>query len=198
MKVSMTSKSTTPPVGTPDISQLATRIANGFMTNFDTNQDGSINKDEFIRGMTSKGISAEKAAAQFMAVDIKGKGVVTKQDIQTAVKNGAFAGGTRGGRGGGGGSAMRVQSPAKPTGPSDVDAGALTSASAADSPQMAVAEAEVGKAKAASESEDAADMDSGSAAEAPANRAYTPAQPAKPAAPAAYARAVGSQVDRYV
>lgn len=102
MKVSMTTQSSTPPEGMPDISQLAIRIANGFMTNFDTNQDGSINKDEFIRGMVTKGISAEKAAAQFMAVDIKGNGVVTKQDIQTAVKNGAFAGGPRSGRGGGG------------------------------------------------------------------------------------------------
>jgi hypothetical protein len=197
MKVSMTSKSTTPPVGTPDISQLATRIANGFMTNFDTNQDGSINKDEFIRGMTSKGISAEKAAAQFMAVDIKGKGVVTKQDIQTAVKNGAFAGGARGGRGGGGGG-MRVQSSAKATGPSDVDAAALSDVTAVDSPQMATAEADVGKTKSATESEDAADAERGSTVATHSNSAYTAAQLSRPAAPAAYSRAVGSQVDRYV
>ena len=196
MKVSMTTKSTTPPVGTPDISQLATRIANGFMTNFDTNQDGSINKDEFIRGMTSKGISAEKAAEQFMAVDIKGKGVVTKQDIQTAVKNGAFAGGARGGRGGGG-SGMRLQSAAKPAGPSDADvAASLNDVSAADSPQMATAEADVGKTKSASDATDAIDAEDERAAAAGSSAAAY--KPAPAPAPASYKRTVGSQVDRYV
>lgn len=194
MKVSMTTKSTTPPVGTPDISQLATRIANGFMTNFDTNQDGSINKDEFIRGMTSKGISAEKAAEQFMAVDIKGKGVVTKQDIQTAVKNGAFAGGARGGRGGGGGG-MRLQSAAKPASPSDAEAASLTDVSAVDSPQMATAEADVGKTKSAADVTDAPDDEGALTAAANSSAAYRPV-PAP--GPASYKRSVGSQVDRYV
>lgn len=195
MNASMTIKSSTPPEGVPDISQLAIRIANGFMTNFDTNQDGSINKDEFIRGMASKGISAEKAAAQFMAVDIKGNGVVTKQDIQAAVKNGAFAGGPRGGRGGGGGGAMRLQSAAKPAGASYAQAASLTDVSAVDSPQMATAEAEIGKTKSAPDSTEPSDGDSDRAA---ASDSSQTARSAQQADVVSYKRSVGRQLDQYV
>ncbi len=177
MKLSVSNKQLQPTEGIPDVAQLAARIANGMVAKFDSNQDGAITKDEFVKGMTVNGISAEKALAQFMAVDVKANGVVTKQDIQTAVKNGAFAGGPRGGKGGGGG-AMRLQSAAKPEGPAEADAATLSTLSAVDSPQMATAEAEVGKSKATSESLDSSD---GSETILPS-----------------YKRTIGSKVDRYV
>ena len=178
MKLSVSNKHLQPTEGIPDVAQLAARIANGLVAKFDSNQDGAITKDEFVKGMTVNGISAEKALAQFMAVDVKANGVINKQDIQTAVRNGAFAGGTRGGRGGGGGAAMRLQMAAKPVGASAVDAAALSTMSAVESPQMTTTEADVGKVKADFESSESSDSP-----EAP-----------RPSSK----RIVGSQVDRYV
>lgn len=138
MNFAVSARSTSTPVSTPDISQLAMRIANGFMNTLDANQDGALSKDEFVKGMTTKGVSAEAAAAQFFKIDTKGSGQITKQDLQAAIKNGAFAGGARSGRGGGGGAA-RVQAPTANDNDSD-DAVADTSASAAVSaPDAAVA-----------------------------------------------------------
>jgi Ca2+-binding EF-hand superfamily protein len=177
MKLSVNTKQTQHPEGIPDVAQLAARIANGLVAKFDANQDGAITKDEFVKGMTVNGISAEKALAQFMAVDINGKGMVTKQDIQTAVKNGAFAGGARGGKGGGIG-AMRLQAAAKTEDPAATDAAAQSALSAVDSPQIANAETDDNKAKSPSESSDSSDT----------SGAVLPS----------YKRTVGSQVDRYV
>jgi len=142
MNIAGSTKSTNTPVGTPDITQLAMRMANGFMTNFDTNQDGALSKDEFVKGMTTKGVTADAAAAVYFKIDTKGSGQITKQDLQSAIKNGAFAGGARSGRGGGGGGA-RVQAPAAKDNDSP-DAVANTAETAAFvAPQMAVAINEV-------------------------------------------------------
>jgi hypothetical protein len=142
MNIAGSTKSTNTPVGTPDITQLALRMANGFMTNFDTNQDGALSKDEFVKGMTTKGVTADAAAAVYFKIDTKGSGQITKQDLQSAIKNGAFAGGARSGRGGGGGGA-RVQAPAAKDNDSP-DAVANTAETAAVvAPQMAVAINEV-------------------------------------------------------
>ena len=177
MKLSVNTKQTQHPEGIPDVAQLAARIANGMVAKFDSNQDGAITKDEFVKGMTVNGISAEKALAQFMAVDINAKGVVTKQDIQTALKNGAFAGGARGGKGGGSG-AMRLQAAAKTEDPAATDAAAQSTLSSVDSPQMAKVETEEDKTNATSESFESSDTAG----------AVLPS----------YNRTVGSQVDRYV
>jgi hypothetical protein len=142
MNIAGSTKSTNTPVGTPDISQLAMRLANGFMNNFDANQDGALSKDEFIKGMTTKGISADAATAQFYKIDTKGSGQITKQDLQSAIKNGAFAGGARSGRGGGGGGA-RVQAPAANDNDSDDAVANTASTTAVNAPQMAVAVNEV-------------------------------------------------------
>jgi hypothetical protein len=107
------------------------------MNNFDANQDGSLSKDEFIKGMTTKGISADAATAQFYKIDTKGSGQITKQDLQSAIKNGAFAGGARSGRGGGGGA--RVQAPTAKDNDSDDAVANTAETTAVTAPQMAVA-----------------------------------------------------------
>lgn len=142
MNFAVSARSTTTPVGTPDISQLAMRLANGFMNTFDANQDGALSKDEFVKGMTSKGVSAEAAVAQFFKIDTKGSGQITKQDLQSAIKNGAFAGGARSGRGGGGG-APRVQAPAANASNSDDAIADAASAAAVTAPDAAVATMQV-------------------------------------------------------
>jgi hypothetical protein len=81
------------------------------MKELDTNQDGSINKKEFVTGLTAKGVSAEDAAKQFDAIDTQKTGSISKSDIATAIQSGAIkppaggrppAGGDKdGGQGGG-------------------------------------------------------------------------------------------------
>ena len=142
MNIAASTKSTNTPVGTPDISQLAMRMANGFMNNFDANQDGTLSKDEFIKGMTTKGISADAATAQFYKIDTKGSGQITKQDLQSAIKSGAFAGGARSGRGGGGGGA-RVQAPAADSAELSAALQSAAATAAVSEPQLAVAVNEV-------------------------------------------------------
>jgi EF hand len=141
MNIAGSTKSTNTPVGTPDITQLAMRMANGFMTNFDTNQDGALSKDEFVKGMTTKGVTADAAAAVYFKIDTKGSGQITKQDLQSAIKNGAFAGGARSGRGGGGGA--RVQAPTAKDNDSDDAVANTAETTAVVAPQMAVAINEV-------------------------------------------------------
>ena len=141
MNIVASTKSTDTPVGTPDISQLAMRMANGFMNNFDANQDGSLSKEEFVKGMTTKGISADAAIAQFYKIDTKGSGQITKQDLQSAIKNGAFAGGARSGRGGGGGA--RVQAPAADSAELSAALQSAAATAAVNEPQLAVAVNEV-------------------------------------------------------
>ena len=142
MNIAASTKSTNTPVGTPDISQLAMRMANGFMNNFDANQDGSLSKDEFVKGMTTKGIPADAATAQFYKIDTKGSGQITKQDLQSAIKNGAFAGGARSGRGGGAGGA-RVQAPAADSAELSAALQSAAATAAVSEPQLAVAVNEV-------------------------------------------------------
>ena len=142
MNIAASTKSTNTPVGTPDITQLAMRMANGFMNNFDANQDGSLSKDEFVKGMTTKGIPADAATAQFYKIDTKGSGQITKQDLQSAIKNGAFAGGARSGRGGGAGGA-RVQAPAADSAELSAALQSAAATAAVSEPQLAVAVNEV-------------------------------------------------------
>jgi hypothetical protein len=141
MNIAGSTKSTNTPVGTPDIAQLAMRMANGFMNNFDANQDGALSKDEFVKGMTTKGVTADAAAAVYFKIDTKGSGQITKQDLQSAIKNGAFAGGARSGRGGGGGA--RVQAPAAKDNDSDDAVANTAETTAVTAPQMAEAINEV-------------------------------------------------------
>ena len=75
---------------TPDPAQLAIRIVNGMMSRFDTDQDGTLSKAEFVRGMTVFGIPPEKAMERYMALDVRGRGSVTREQLRTAARNGTL------------------------------------------------------------------------------------------------------------
>jgi hypothetical protein len=87
----------------------------------DTDTDGKVTKDEFVKGLESKGVSTDDATKQYEAIDKEGTGSITKDDLESAIKSGDFkpprpqggAGGPQGGgapHGGGGGGASSVSS----------------------------------------------------------------------------------------
>lgn len=68
-----------------DISKMASKI----VKDLDADGDGSINKAEFTKGMTSKGMSEADATEKFDSVDTKKTGSITQSDIETDLKNNA-------------------------------------------------------------------------------------------------------------
>jgi Ca2+-binding EF-hand superfamily protein len=92
---------------------MVSKVASKMMSDLDSNKDGSISKDEFVSGMTSKGMSSVDAGKMYDAIDTKKSGAITKSDIESAVKSGALKppsggrppppSGGSGGAGGGGG-----------------------------------------------------------------------------------------------
>ena len=66
-----------------DFSKMASKI----VKDLDANGDGSVDKSEFTKGMTSKGMSEEDAAKKFDSVDTKKTGKITASDIETDLKN---------------------------------------------------------------------------------------------------------------
>lgn len=90
-----------------DPAKGAARFAAKVFSDIDTDKDGKVNKDEFVSGLESKGVSADDATKQFDAIDTQKTGSITQSDLETAIKSGTFtpprpAGGT-GGAGGAGG-----------------------------------------------------------------------------------------------
>jgi len=84
-----------------DISKMASTIAAKMVKGLDTNEDGSLDKNEFVTGLTAKGISATDAAKQFDNIDTTKSGKVTQADIEADIKTSARKGGTPpGGKGG--------------------------------------------------------------------------------------------------
>jgi Ca2+-binding EF-hand superfamily protein len=73
-----------------DPAARASRIATKMMKELDSNQDGSIDKKEFVTGLTAKGVSAEDAAKQFDAIDTQKTGSIGKADIANAIQSGAL------------------------------------------------------------------------------------------------------------
>ena len=96
-----------------DLSKMASNIASRMVKNLDANKDGSIDKKEFVAGLTAKGISADEAGKQFDSIDTKKTGKISQADIESAIKaNGGKGapppggpppgGGPKGGKGAGG------------------------------------------------------------------------------------------------
>ncbi|GJI92007.1 EF-hand domain-containing protein [Duganella hordei] len=92
-----------------DPAKGAARFASKVFSDLDTDKDGKVNKDEFVSGLESKGVSADDATKQFDAIDTQKNGSITQSDLETAIKSGTFApprpaggaGGTGGAHGGG-------------------------------------------------------------------------------------------------
>lgn len=111
--ISSLSSSTAASATSFDPAKGAARLASKVFSDMDTDTDGSVTKDEFVKGLESKGVSTEDATKQYEAIDKEGTGSITKDDLESAIKSGDFkpprpqggAGGPQGGgapQGGGG------------------------------------------------------------------------------------------------
>ena len=91
-----------------DPAKGAARFAAKVFGDLDADKDGKVNKDEFVSGLESKGVSADDATKQFDAIDTQKSGAITQSDLETAIKSGTFAsakppagtGGSHGAQGG--------------------------------------------------------------------------------------------------
>lgn len=118
--ISSLSSSTATSATTFDPAKGAARLASKVFSDMDTDTDGSVTKDEFVKGLESKGVSSEDATKQYEAIDKEGTGSITKDDLESAIKSGDFkpprpqggAGGPQGGGApqGGSGGASSVSS----------------------------------------------------------------------------------------
>ena len=138
MSISISGSQGAAGLGNFDPSKMASKIASKMLSDLDANKDGSISKDEFVSGMTSKGMSAPDAGKMYDAIDTKKNGSITKSDIETAVKNGALkppsggrpphSGGPRGAAGAGAGGASGTSASAKSYDPADTNQDGTVSA----------------------------------------------------------------------
>lgn len=102
-------------------SKMAEKMAEKMMNDLDPNNTGKVTKDQFMSGLTAKGVSSADATKMYNSIDTKGTGSITKSDIETAIKNGNLKppsggpqGGTRGaGAPGGAGGAGGASSSSK-------------------------------------------------------------------------------------
>jgi Ca2+-binding EF-hand superfamily protein len=76
-------------VESTDPSKMASKVAAKMMSELDTSKDGNLDRNEFVSGLTAKGVSATDAGKMFDAIDTKKKGSITTADIESAVKSGA-------------------------------------------------------------------------------------------------------------
>jgi hypothetical protein len=75
-----------------DVSSMASGIASNLMKKLDANSDGTVDKKEFVAGLTAQGFSADAAGRQFDSIDKAGKGKITQADIASAIKSAASSG----------------------------------------------------------------------------------------------------------
>jgi Ca2+-binding EF-hand superfamily protein len=86
-------------------SKMASKMAEKMMSDLDPNNTGKVTKDQFMSGLTAKGVSSADATKMYNSIDTKGTGSITKSDIETAIKNGNLkppSGGPQGGTRGAG------------------------------------------------------------------------------------------------
>lgn len=72
-----------------DLSKMASSVATKIVKELDTDQSGSVNKSEFVTGMTAKGVSATDASAKFDSIDTKKTGSISQSDIETNINSSA-------------------------------------------------------------------------------------------------------------
>jgi len=95
--------------GNLNLANIASAIASKMVSNLDTNGDGNVSKDEFVKGLASKGISSTDATKMFESIDKNKTGSISKSDISSAIQAGTISlpkppQGSAGGLGGAGGS----------------------------------------------------------------------------------------------
>jgi len=92
-----------------DPSKMASVMASKLMKDLDPNNTGKVSKDQFVSGLTAKGVSTADATNMFDAIDTNKTGSITKSDIESAIKDGNLkppSGGPQGGPRGAGGPLM--------------------------------------------------------------------------------------------
>lgn len=120
-----------------DPAKMASVMASKMMKDLDPNNTGKVTKDQFVSGMTAKGVSGTDATKMYDAIDTNKTESIGKSDIETAIKNGTLkppSGGPQGGARGPGG-------PGKHGGPGGNSGGANSSSTtyaAADTNQDGV------------------------------------------------------------
>ena len=76
-----------------DVSKMASKI----VKDLDANGDGGVDKSEFTKGMSAKGMSTDDAANKFDSIDTKKTGKITQSDIEVDLStNAPPAGGAKG------------------------------------------------------------------------------------------------------
>jgi hypothetical protein len=58
------------------------------MSDLDPNNTGKVTRDQFISGLTAKGVSSAAATAMYESIDTTKTGSIGKSDIEAAIKNG--------------------------------------------------------------------------------------------------------------
>ena len=97
--------------GGVDPSKMASAMASKMMSDLDPQNTGKVTKDQFVSGLSAKGVSTEDATKMYDSIDTQKTGSIGKSDIETAIKSGSLkppSGGQQGGprgAGGAGGSA---------------------------------------------------------------------------------------------
>jgi hypothetical protein len=72
----------------------ASKMASKIVKDLDKNGDGNIDKAEFTKGMTAKGMSENEAAKKFDSIDTKNTGKISQSDIETDIKSNVKQGGS--------------------------------------------------------------------------------------------------------
>lgn len=63
-------------------------MASKMMNDLDPNNTGNVTKDQFVSGLTAKGMTTADATKMYDSIDTKKAGSITKSDIETAIKTG--------------------------------------------------------------------------------------------------------------
>jgi hypothetical protein len=71
-----------------DPSRMASMMASKMMNDLDPNHTGEVTKDQFVSGLTAKGVSTADATKMYDSIDTQKTGSITKSDIESAIKNG--------------------------------------------------------------------------------------------------------------
>lgn len=65
----------------------ASKFAANVVKKLDTNSDGSVDKAEFVKGLSAQGVSYDDASKRFDSIDSKQTGKITQADIASDIKS---------------------------------------------------------------------------------------------------------------
>jgi hypothetical protein len=83
-----------------DPSRMASMMASRMMSDLDPSNTGRVTRDQFVSGLTAKGVSGADATRLYDSIDTRKSGSIGKTDIEAAIKNGNLkppSGGPHGG-----------------------------------------------------------------------------------------------------